>query len=411
MWESKAATAGDRKVVTKALCVCCSYPSNTEVKGLPKWASTGKHALPGCVGDQMRMKDMLKKEGVKVRFLTDHKKLSKEKDYSTKKNIVAELKKLVKWLNGAKEDGPVRQAWFVYSGHGVINPKRPYSLLPEDAPDPGGHGFVMLESIVPCDYFTTSELLSEIELEKTLQGFNENGALLAFMDCCHSGTILGLPWDLELDESGEMVGCRAPHPEAIIERYSKCGRILCISAALDAEVAYETKAGGVCTNAFLESHNKGDPPAKVLIAMNQYARDHYMKQTINMSSNVEFTDADAAVIAGGIPHWSRSLGKIMSAPAALARSLAPKPQPVETQRAVAFEKHPSAGAVSDFLYATALARHAGECGERALEIASQGASEAARLASTGKAPEEAADEANTYARGLIDDGVARRRGL
>lgn len=137
--------------------------------------------------------------------------------------------------------------------------------------------------MVPCD-FKMAGLLTDDKLRTTIR-FGAGSSLMFFFDCCHSGTILDLPYTLRHTLSG---------PEYPIE--TEAGAIFCISASKDDQSAYETAEGGVCTRAFLGAYTPSVSPAATLRLMRRYAERKGMPQTIMMASNRPFTEADASFV-------------------------------------------------------------------------------------------------------------------
>mmetsp|Transcript_12537 Transcript_12537/g.42171 ORF Transcript_12537/g.42171 Transcript_12537/m.42171 type:complete len:277 (+) Transcript_12537:60-890(+) len=166
---------GAGKTERKALCICCSYPGT-------------QLALPGCVRDQAAMVDMLPKQGYEVTFLTDGDNYHEK---PTKANIVREMKKLCAWLS--EKEG--RQGWISYSGHGAN--------VPDDEIQKCGYSEEkdgLDEAMVNIDYQSVG-LLTDDELKEILV-FSKGSSLMVFMDCCHSGTILDLPYRLTHKATG-----------------------------------------------------------------------------------------------------------------------------------------------------------------------------------------------------------------
>ena len=96
-WQWRAAPVKERR----ALCICCSYPGT-------QWA------LPGCVPDQEAMVKTLVRNSYAVTFLADHTPAwgqPKPSALSNRRNILAELEALCRWLHAA----PDRQGWVSYS--------------------------------------------------------------------------------------------------------------------------------------------------------------------------------------------------------------------------------------------------------------------------------------------------------
>jgi len=166
---------GAGKTERKALCICCSYPGT-------------QLALPGCVRDQAAMVDMLPKQGYDVTFLTDGDNYHEK---PTKANIVREMKKLCAWLS--EKEG--RQGWISYSGHGAQVPDDEIQKVGYSEEKDG-----MDEAMVNIDYQSVG-LLTDDELKEVLV-FSKGSSLMVFMDCCHSGTILDLPYRLTHEATG-----------------------------------------------------------------------------------------------------------------------------------------------------------------------------------------------------------------
>lgn len=235
----------------KALCIACVYPGTNLT-------------LPGTEPDQFAMVKMLTKNGYSVTYLSDN---DPSKKPSTRANIVGEMKALIAWAN----EKPGRQVWCSFSGHGTQTVDK--TGEEEDGMD---------EAMVPSDY-ATAGLLKDDELKEIFTALRKESHCMIFMDCCHSGTILDLPYCLEATLSGP------DYPPD-----DNVGTIYCVSAAKDDECAYETAEGGVCTRAFIGSYKPNQTPGQILDNMRDYAAKKKMPQTIKMHSNKEFKEGDAS---------------------------------------------------------------------------------------------------------------------
>jgi len=103
----------------------------------------------------------------------------------TKDNVELYLQKVV------TECPPDEFVWFHYSGHGC-------SVQDMDGDESDG----MDEGIMCCD----RGFIPDDYLNRTVLNSNNELCMVAFMDCCHSGTI----WDLKLNHPGKVVafsGC------------------------------------------------------------------------------------------------------------------------------------------------------------------------------------------------------------
>lgn len=113
-----------------------------------------------------------------------------EHDPPTKKNMVLACKTLVA---GAK---PGDSFFFHFSGHGC--------QVRDD--DRGEEEDVLDEALVPLDYRTAGLLRDDDILEHVIMPLPEGCSLVCHVDCCHSGTMLDLPYQFKPDgEMTEMV--------------------------------------------------------------------------------------------------------------------------------------------------------------------------------------------------------------
>ena len=193
----------------------------------------------------------------------------------TKANIIAKFKEMNKWLS-AKGN---RQGWIVFCGHGTQTIDR--TGEEKDGKD---------EAIVPID-FQRSGLIKDDQLKDILGTIKQpTSSLMIIFDCCHSGTMMDFPYRLTH---------RIEPPEYDPGDISKIGKVFCVSAALDEEVAFETREGGVLTRAFLSCHVAGQSPGQMLRGMQAYADRRNMKQHISMHSTHPFAEGDTKFIEGG----------------------------------------------------------------------------------------------------------------
>lgn len=140
--------------------------------------------LRGCHNDVEMMKRYLISQGFDegdMRIFLD----DGAHQQPTKANMVAGFH----WLVQGAEAGD--SLFFHYSGHGT-------SVADDNGDEADGKD----EALVPCDY-SSGGLIRDDEAFQHLVGPLKEGALLTcVLDCCHSGTILDLPYMFKADSQG-----------------------------------------------------------------------------------------------------------------------------------------------------------------------------------------------------------------
>mmetsp|Transcript_31115 Transcript_31115/g.87214 ORF Transcript_31115/g.87214 Transcript_31115/m.87214 type:complete len:386 (-) Transcript_31115:44-1201(-) len=158
-----------------------------------------KGELSGCINDVKRIHQYITSNGFEendIRVLTDD---TDEKP--TAKNIMEGLV----WL--AADASPDDSLFLHYSGHGG-------RMKDDDGDEKDGYD----ETLIPIDYRESGQIRDD-DVFKTLVAPLPKGChLTCLMDCCHSGTILDLPFmlmgddaNMELFEAGEAMHM-SPNP-------------------------------------------------------------------------------------------------------------------------------------------------------------------------------------------------------
>jgi len=131
--------------------------------------------LRGCCNDVASMKAFLEERGFNdFRVLTDD---GSGDDMPTSANILEGFE----WLVDGAQAGD--SLFFHYSGHG--GSLRALSDDEKDGKD---------ETIVPLDYQETGQIRDNTILQSLVLPLPAGCQLTALMDCCHSGTVLDLPY-------------------------------------------------------------------------------------------------------------------------------------------------------------------------------------------------------------------------
>merc|ERR1719478_1185895 len=140
--------------------------------------------LSGCFNDVDTMKTYITTKGFSeddLRILMD----DGEHTEPTKDNIVEAMKWLVE---GA---GAGDSLFFHYSGHGA-------SVRDEDGDEPDGKD----ETLVPLDFNSAGLLVDDDVFAYLVRPIPDGYRLTCVLDCCHSGTILDLPYVFKADDQG-----------------------------------------------------------------------------------------------------------------------------------------------------------------------------------------------------------------
>ena len=152
--------------------------------------------LKGCINDVHNIKSFLSKNYRidEMLILTDDQKSNPDK-MPTRKNILAAFR----WLrNGAKSGDSLI---FHYSGHGG-------SVKDEDGDEEDGFD----ETLIPVDYQQAGHIVDDEVHDVLVRGLPKGVRLTSIMDCCHSESILDLPFiytvngDLQIIETSKNEG-------------------------------------------------------------------------------------------------------------------------------------------------------------------------------------------------------------
>mmetsp|Transcript_17434 Transcript_17434/g.22799 ORF Transcript_17434/g.22799 Transcript_17434/m.22799 type:complete len:372 (+) Transcript_17434:99-1214(+) len=136
--------------------------------------------LRGCHNDVISMKEYLVGKGFdEVKVLMD--------DGSNEVPNGANIIQAFDWLVAGAEDGD--SLFMHYSGHGG-------SVRDRDGDEKDGKD----ETLVPLDYTTNGQITDDMIFEHLVLKVPSDCQLTVLMDCCHSGTILDLPYMVKADK-------------------------------------------------------------------------------------------------------------------------------------------------------------------------------------------------------------------
>uniref|UniRef100_A0A6C0BQH9 Peptidase C14 caspase domain-containing protein n=1 Tax=viral metagenome TaxID=1070528 RepID=A0A6C0BQH9_9ZZZZ len=177
-------------------------------------------ALSQCQADAKKLRSWVKfkYQNPQTRLLLDQKK----------NRMLRHMWRGVKRANRAARKYGKFSLWITYSGHGSW-------IRDKSGDEADGRD----EVLVPHDY-AKKGFITDDTLARILARLDARVRCYVVMDCCHSGTVLDLPYKL----SGRTQDSKHQNFKA---------RIICISACQDSEVAYEVSTGGVLTSTLLKT--------------------------------------------------------------------------------------------------------------------------------------------------------------
>eukprot|EP00903_Cladosiphon_okamuranus_P014401 g13369.t1 len=144
----------------------------------------GAGELKGCHNDVAQMREYITThgypaEGSNLKIVCD----DDEHEPPTKENII----KAIRWLvNGAKAGDSL---FMHYSGHG--GSVKDHTGDEEDMKD---------ETMIPVDYAKSGQIKDDEILKELVLPLPEGVVLSVVMDCCHSGSILDLPYSFDAED-------------------------------------------------------------------------------------------------------------------------------------------------------------------------------------------------------------------
>ena len=225
-----------------------------------------KGRLQGCVNDARNLRQFLQDvQGFhEVIVMTDEESNTGTALYPTGQNIIQHLYDLA--LRTHMEE--VDHIWISYSGHGS-------QTYDTDGDEVDG----LDETILPVDYITRGMITDDL-LFHMLNKVHSRTKCTVLMDCCHSGTILDLPYKL----NGTTL-------EKQVMRKVMSTDVLMISGCKDAQTAADVNGEGAMTRAFLDTLSTFDHIITLrglLFAMQCHIQKRGLKQVPQLSLSREY---------------------------------------------------------------------------------------------------------------------------
>lgn len=253
-----------------------------------KWAVTiginyytlekGRGRLSGCINDSDTFVEILsQKFGFKT---SEIRQLRDDSDdpskMPTRRNIVTALQ----WLTDGASSGD--HLFVHYSGHGS-------QKADEEGDELDGRD----ETLVPCD-FRASGMISDDELRKLMVlPLTKGVRLTAIFDCCHSGTVLDLPFKVTLSADGSECEVRRKRSKNILG--SSEAEVVMISGCKDNQTSADVGGAGIegadepagaMTTSFKNVINKDLTVSccKLIMEMRRFLKAHNFKQLPQLMS-------------------------------------------------------------------------------------------------------------------------------
>jgi metacaspase-1 len=238
-----------------------------------------QNRLNGCCNDVVNMANMLigkfgfLKEKVSVYADTSIKYVPS----TTREAILIKLYEFA--LRSWQED--LTTAYFHFSGHGTQVPD-----LNNDEADG------LDEGICPSD-FGANGIITDDLLYKVFASFNPKTTIIAVFDCCHSGSILDLPWTYN-----ELIGRSQGRVDGTTTLKLKTPRLIMLSGCMDPQTsddAFNTDTkqyGGALSMCLAKALTDGQPLdiKKVYSRVVAYVKKGEYVQRPLLSSSMPITD-------------------------------------------------------------------------------------------------------------------------
>lgn len=197
--------------------------------------------LSGCVNDIVAVRRMLT-DGLKWRSGDVMMLMEKGATAQGIRRAFRDLAHQVTSIQSAHPNARI-DVWIHYSGHG--------SQVPSESPgERDGHD----ETIVPYD-FETGGQISDSELANTFSRISStNVHLTTVFDCCHSGTVMDLPF-MFCPKLSDTSFCAVQERHANLMRWSRFSNVVCLTGCRDAQTSADYDGAGAMTTAMLKVLN------------------------------------------------------------------------------------------------------------------------------------------------------------
>lgn len=206
--------------------------------------------LAGCINDANNIHKLLLRNGYSHQNITMMTDITPSKP--TKANIEAHINA---FINAKAGD----TLFFYFAGHGVQ--QNDNNSDERDRKD---------ECLVPLDYITRG-VITDDWIMSVVSRIPKDVEVRIFMDCCHSGSIIDLPWRLE---GNSLVNENSLRPNA---------NVIAISGCQDHQTSIEVNGQGLATNAFIQHVGSSRDSFTLSRRMLETVHNQNKNQTISLS--------------------------------------------------------------------------------------------------------------------------------
>lgn len=251
-------------------------------------------ALRGCVNDANNMERLLVQHG----FPRDSCHMVKLVDDSRDRNYLptrANITKACQWLLQGVSKGDV--LFFHYSGHGAQVPDR--SGMESD-----GYN----ETILPMDY-RSGQITDDALWNSLVAPLPDGTRLTSVMDCCHSGTGLDLPYDVDIRTGRWKEDVNPAHAQGDAILFSGCE-----DSQTSADTMDKYQAGGAMTQSFIKAY-QDNPMAtypEFMASIHRHLRRRGFHQRPQLTASQKF-DVRSRIFSftdGIEPNHNQQIGRI-----------------------------------------------------------------------------------------------------
>lgn len=205
--------------------------------------------LAGCINDANNIHKLLLQNGYlhqNITVMTDQTVIK-----PTKANIEAHINAFVNAKNGDT-------LFFYFAGHGVQQNDNNDERDKKD------------ECLVPLDYVTRG-VITDDWIMSVVSRIPKDVEVRILTDCCHSGSIIDLPWRLQ---GSSLVNENSLRPNA---------NVIAISGCQDHQTSIEVNGQGLATNAFIQHIGSSRDAFTLSRRMLETVHKQNKNQTISIS--------------------------------------------------------------------------------------------------------------------------------
>lgn len=258
--------------------------------------------LSNCILDVEHVLHYLLKDQYNIKpeniiLMTDHARGTKL--CPTLRNIKNQLTNFVSLVNQSKF------GYFHYSGHG--------SSVKDQSGDELDH---MDEALVPIDYNRSGFLIDDDIYSLLVKPLDKDAKLVVTTDCCHSGTILDLPYTWKMD------GTYVINHKLSQEELDNLAQVILISGCKDTQtsadggpITVDNEGSGALTGAFLQvlkNHNYHITYRQLMTELTDLLKKNHFSQRPELSSTYLLDLDDYYMVSPSLINQSEREAKLLA---------------------------------------------------------------------------------------------------